>query len=184
MPPDLQGRTWIRVSNACASSGLPCRRASFERAAPRGFSGRICATLVRGITILLVLTILDSAFGSSRACATRLPRSVFASTATGANSEAGPSGFGESNALERSRLRNSSGRYSSAIDGLLHADSVVQMMATQTFFRTIRGLLKYSRKAIALHLGSAMRNSSRCCGQGYRPAMLPDPRDAVGANYQ
>ena len=49
MPPDLQGQTWIRVSNACASKGLPCRRTSFVRAAPRGFSGRICATLLPGI---------------------------------------------------------------------------------------------------------------------------------------
>src|SRR6266404_2893237 len=151
MPPDLQGQTWIRVSNACASKGLPCRRASFVRAAPRGFSARsglsarICATLVLGITILLVLTSLDSAFGAARASERSLPRSVFASTATGANSEGGPSGFGESNALERSRLRNSSGRYSSAIDELLHANSVAQIRAMLTFFRTIRHLLKQSK---------------------------------------
>src|SRR6266478_4463289 len=145
MPPDLQGQTWIRVSNACASKGLPCRRASFVRAAPRGFSARICATLVLGITILLVLTSLDSAFDAARASTRSLPRSVFASTATGANSEGGPSGFGESNALERSRLRNSSGRYSSAIDELLHANSVAQIRAMLAFFRTIRDLLKQSK---------------------------------------
>src|SRR5438128_2779693 len=177
MPPDLQGHTWIRVSKACASRGLPRRRASFVRTAPRGFSARtrdfsarICATLVLGITILLVLTILDSAFDSAaaRADARSFPRSVFASTATGANSDGGPSGFGESNALERSRLRNSSGRYSSANDGLLHASSVVQMMAMPTCFRTIRGLLKCSKHGIALHLGSGMRNSNQCFRQGYR----------------
>src|SRR5437667_12809746 len=113
MPPDLQGHTWIRVSKACASKGLLCRRASLVRTAPRGFSawtrgfsGRMCATLVLGITILLVLTILDSAFDSARADARSLPRSVFASTATGANSDGGPSGLGESSALERSRRRN------------------------------------------------------------------------------
>src|SRR5881396_8377 len=175
MPPDLQGHTWIRVSKACASRGLPRRRASFVRAAPRGFSActrdfsaRKCATLALGITILLVLTILDSAFDSARADARSLPRSVFASTATGANSDGGPSGFGESNALERSRLRKSSGRYSSANDGLLHASSVVQMMAMPTFFRTIRGLLKCSKHGITLHLGSEMRNSSQYFCQGYR----------------
>src|SRR5438477_226204 len=160
MPPDWHGHTWIRVSKACASRGLPCRRASLVRTAPRGFSawtrgfsGRICATLVLEITILLVLTSLDSAVGSARACAPSLPRSAFASTATGANSDGGPSGFGESNALERSRLRNSSGRYSSAIDELLHANSVAQIRAMLPFFRTIRDLLKCSKHGITLHLG-------------------------------
>src|ERR1700686_1077169 len=101
-----------------------------------------------GITVLLVLTSLAS--GTRCARPPSPPRSAFAWTWTGANSEAGPSGFGESNALERSRLRNSSGRYSSAIDGLLHASSVVQMMAMQTFFRTIRGLLKYPKRQYTL----------------------------------
>src|SRR5213078_3823635 len=96
---------------------------------------------------------------------------AFASTATGANSDGGPSGFGESNALERSRLRNSSGRYSSAIDELLHANSVAQIRAMLPFFRTIRDLLKCSKHGITLHLGSRMRNSSRYCRQGYRAPM-------------
>jgi hypothetical protein len=45
MPPDLHGQTWIRVSRAWASSGLPWRRASLARAAPRGGSARDCLTL-------------------------------------------------------------------------------------------------------------------------------------------
>src|ERR1700754_2748073 len=60
MPPDLQGQTWMRVSIACASSGLVCRRAScaragrFVRAGERGLTTlrwstiRVCATLVLG----------------------------------------------------------------------------------------------------------------------------------------
>src|SRR5712691_6718813 len=191
MPPDLQGHTWIRVSNACASRGLPCRRASLVRTAPRGFSactrgfsGRICATLVLGITILLVLTSLDSAVGSARASAPSLPRSAFASTATGANSDGGPSGFGESSALERSRRRNSSGRYSSANDALLHASSVAQIMAMHAFFRTIRGLLKCSKNGTTPHLGSGTCHSNQCFRQGYRAPMLPEPQDAVVPSYQ
>src|SRR5208337_2508348 len=43
MPPDLHGQAWMRVSMACALSGLRC--ASLVRAAPRGFSARKCATL-------------------------------------------------------------------------------------------------------------------------------------------
>ena len=43
MPPDRQGQTWIRVSDACASSGLPWRCASLVRAAPRGFFTPGCA---------------------------------------------------------------------------------------------------------------------------------------------
>ena len=46
MPPDLHGHFWIRVSLACASSGLLCRRTSFVRAGARGFSARACFTLV------------------------------------------------------------------------------------------------------------------------------------------
>jgi hypothetical protein len=52
MPPDLQGQAWIRVSDACASSGLPWRCASFVRASPRGFTARGSATRVRWTTIL------------------------------------------------------------------------------------------------------------------------------------
>src|SRR5260370_31201564 len=99
MPPDLHGQTWIRVSNACASKGLPCRRTSLVRAATRGFSGRICATLVLGTTILLVLTSLDSAVDSARDDPPSLPRSAFASARTGSNSDGGPTGFGASSAL-------------------------------------------------------------------------------------
>jgi len=38
MPPDLQGQVWMLLSMAWASSGLLWRRASFARAAPRGFA--------------------------------------------------------------------------------------------------------------------------------------------------
>src|SRR6266436_7119042 len=47
MPPDLHGQTWTRVSKACASRGLPCRRASLARAAPCGLSPRKCAVWTR-----------------------------------------------------------------------------------------------------------------------------------------
>ena len=58
----------------------------------------------------------------------RLPR---ASTETGANCVAGPSGFGDKTALKRSRPRNSSGPYSSDIAGLaLHAKSAAHRAAT------------------------------------------------------
>ncbi len=46
MPPDRHGQTWIRVSKACASSGLPCRCASLVRAAGRGCWARACAMRV------------------------------------------------------------------------------------------------------------------------------------------
>src|SRR5712664_767165 len=116
------------------------------------------------------MTILCSAFASARAGrgAPSPPRSALASTGTGSNCDGGPSGFGESTALERSRPRNSSGRYSSATARPLHASSVVQMRAANTFFRTIRDLLKYSKERTTAHLGSGLRNSSRCCRQDYR----------------
>src|SRR6476646_6580287 len=45
MPPDLHGHVWIRVSRACASSGLPRRFASFARAGTRGRSAFAALTL-------------------------------------------------------------------------------------------------------------------------------------------
>src|SRR5258706_15665152 len=99
----------------------------------------MCATLVRGTTIL------GWTFGSMGAWAPPLPRSVLASTATGGNSAGGPSRFGESSALERSRPRNSPGLYSSASDMLLHTSSVAQRMVGKAFFRIIQNLLKHSK---------------------------------------
>jgi hypothetical protein len=43
MPPDLHGHVWIRVSRACASSGLPWRCASLVRAAARGGTALLLA---------------------------------------------------------------------------------------------------------------------------------------------
>jgi hypothetical protein len=56
MPPDLHGQVWIRVSRACASSGLPCRFASLTRAAPRECSltraaRRGCSTFVTLVSL-------------------------------------------------------------------------------------------------------------------------------------
>src|ERR1700675_927154 len=132
MPPDLHGQVWIRVSRACASSGLLWRFASLTRAAPRGRS--TCAT----ITLVVRTTVLRSADCSARAGA----RSAFASIGTGANSVSGPSRFGESTALERSRPRNSSARYSSAIAGTSDIKSPTQRATAKALFRTICGLLK------------------------------------------
>jgi hypothetical protein len=70
------------------------------------------------------------------------PRSPLASTGSGSNSAGGPSRFGASTALERSRPRNWSGRYSSAIDTPLQPNSRAQVVAMHRFFTTIRGLLK------------------------------------------
>ena len=79
--------------------------------------------------------------GSARGIGSRAPGlGAFgdASIRTGANCVAGPSGFGESTALERSRPRNSPGRYSSATDMPLHATSVAQRMAAKTLFGPMR----------------------------------------------
>src|SRR5215207_3385841 len=105
MPPDLQGHFWTRVSMACASSGLPCRRASLVRAGARGFSTRVaCFTLgacvILGACVTLVgrTATVRTGLGSARVRAV----SLRASTATGANSDGGPSRFGDSTAFERS----------------------------------------------------------------------------------
>ena len=150
MPPDLQGQTWIRVSKACASSGLPCRRASLVRAAPCGFAARICACatrLLRTIPAILDAAILGWAFGSTLACAPSLPRSTCTSSGPGANVAGGPIGFGESSALGKSRPRNSPGRYSSATDRPApchehHADD-----GETNLFQDHDGLLKYAKSA-------------------------------------
>src|SRR5712672_3194553 len=73
-------------------------------------------------------SILRSAFGSARA-----------STATGANSVGGPSRFGDSTASERSRPRNSSGRYSSAGAEPAHTSNDAQNANRQTHFATMAG---------------------------------------------
>ena len=52
-----------------------------------------------------------------------------AATGTGSNVEAGPSGFGESADFERSRLKNSPARYSSATDRDLQASSAMTTVA-------------------------------------------------------
>src|ERR1017187_5894036 len=135
----------------------------------RRFSLRRCAT-----------RILERVMRSARAGAASLPRSALASTGTGANCEAGPSGFGDSTALDRSRPRNWSGRYSSATDRPLHAESVVQRIAMKRFFRTIRGLLKHSKNGTTAYLGSEKRTSNCICQQGYRAPMSPDPGAAGG----
>ena len=79
-----------------------------------------------------------------------------------------PSGFGESTALERSSVRNSPGRYSSATDMPLHATSVAPRMAAKTLFRPMRRPPEIPEKKPTPHLGSAAGNSSR-----YWPARLP-----------
>src|SRR3954451_9608678 len=78
------------------------------------------------------------------------PRSVLASTGTGANAAGGPSGLGESTAFERSSPRNWSARYSSAMDAPLQASSMVQAAGRKTFFRTIRNLLNKQRSSKGL----------------------------------
>src|SRR5580692_8388881 len=127
MPPVLQGQTWIRLSDACASMGLLWRRASLMRAAPRGFSAR-------SATLFLRMKLPGAGFGSARACAPGLPES--ASVGTGAKELGGPSGFGDSTALERSRPKNSPGRYwvdrSSAAAGRpAHANRPAQTAAAK-----------------------------------------------------
>ena len=76
---------------------------------------------------------------------TRLRRvtveSVSASTGNGANCVGGPSGFGDNTAFDRSSLRNSSGRYWSAINGPLHVSSVAQTAAVKKCSGPSQGLL-------------------------------------------
>src|SRR5580692_9694617 len=151
MPPDLHGQAWwMCVSMACALSGLRC--ASLVRAAPRGFSARKCATL--GCTTLTLSTAAFFACGLSAADAGAASAawSDLASTRTRPNRAGGPSGFGESTALERSRVRNSSARYSAAI-APLPASSATPRSAGTTFFRTT--LASQLAKGSALDIPSA-----------------------------
>jgi hypothetical protein len=141
MPPDLHGQAWMRVSMACALSGLRC--ASLVRATPRGFSARKCATLGCATLTLSTATFFACGPGSANADAASAAwsdlesdlKSDLASTGTGPNCAGGPSGFGESTALERSRVRNSSAPYSAAI-APLPTSSAAPSSAGTTFFRT------------------------------------------------
>src|SRR6185437_1740702 len=85
------------------------------------------------------------AFSVLRAQLGSLARSLFgsllASTATGAKCVAGPSGFGDSTAFDRSMPRNSSGRYSSASAMPPAANSAVTARTGTNRFRTIFSLL-------------------------------------------
>src|SRR6188508_1945677 len=119
MPPDLHGQVWIRVSRACASSGLPCRFASFARAAPRGGSA---VRLTLGFSAVLATWALRGGLGQTEASRSASVESACASSErasirTGPNRASGPIRFGESKALERSSLRYSEERYSAAFAG-------------------------------------------------------------------
>src|SRR5260221_3902090 len=86
---------------------------------------------------------------------------------TGANSASGPSRFGESTTLERSRRRNSSGRYSSAIAAPPTTRNPIQTTAAKALFRPIHGLLKL----IKIELRTSCRKPARQC-QPFLPARL------------
>jgi len=161
MPPDLHGQRCMRVSNAWASSGSPCRGASFARAVPcgrawrRGVATRTRAALWTGAAVSTgaltscTATFLGSVFSAARAHQASLLRSVSASTAIGANSVGGPSGFGESTACERSRPRNWSGRYSSAIDAPLETSKAAPTNPRKVRFRIITFRPKYLKQTPA-----------------------------------
>src|SRR5882757_6328613 len=139
MPPVRHGQVWIRVSRACASSGLLWRFASFARAAARGGSA---LGLTLGFSVVLATRALRGGSlgqteASRSASVLSAASSERASIRTGPNRASGPIRFGESRALERSSLRYSAGRYSAAVAAPANARSPVQTAATKAFFRTI-----------------------------------------------
>src|SRR5258708_5836470 len=77
--------------------------------------------------------VLGSAADWAMACTVLLPRSTVTSSGPGVKPEGGPSGFGERTAVERSRPRNSWGRYSSATDRPLHTSTVTQPRVMKAF---------------------------------------------------
>src|SRR5947209_4909431 len=130
-----------------------------------GFSGRTCAILVlaafgAAFTCFgAAFTCFGAAFtcfggaastctGAASTCTALLGGSLFPSTGTGSNCAGGPSGLGDNAAFDRSIRRNSSARYSSAIDGV-SAKKAAQRTAANTvlgtlLFRAIQHLLKRS----------------------------------------
>jgi len=83
-----------------------------------------------------VLTSLDSAVDSARAQCAFACRSTLLRPEPARIRDGGPSGFGESSALERSRRRKLVGTILIRHDAPVHASSVAQIVAMPTFFRT------------------------------------------------
>src|ERR1700733_15568484 len=88
-----------------------------------------------------VATVFGSTTSSALAGAASLPRSTVTSRGPGAKLAAGPSGWGDNTARERSRLRYSLGRYCCAAETPLQAKTIAPKAAKQTRFKTIKASL-------------------------------------------
>jgi len=171
MPPDLHGQTWIRVSNACASKGLPWPQHELGAAATRGFSERICATWCWE-SDSFGLTSLDSAGRFRARHAPSLARSTFASTRTGANSDGGPSGFGEAAPWKG---RGAGTRRDDTHRQPMHRSMPAashRFVAMQHSSGPIRGLLKCSKHCITLSSRKRDAQFQPIVSSRYRAPML------------
>src|SRR4051794_20229723 len=95
--------------------GAGTRRFATDAGDGRFATGACTTTFVRAAALRMALACLGTGSTCTGSVLIALAwTSVFAWTGTGWNRVGGPSALGENTALVRSRLRNSSGRYSSA----------------------------------------------------------------------